>query len=73
MLAAVLVTSAVALLDACTGARPVQLGLLIAGPLLAAATLHLLLTALAAQRGPWCWAWPPPTRPSWQPPPVRWW
>jgi serine phosphatase RsbU (regulator of sigma subunit) len=46
MLAAVLVTSAVALLDAWTGARPVLLGLLIAGPLLAAANLHPLPTAL---------------------------
>ncbi|HYY81851.1 MAG TPA: PP2C family protein-serine/threonine phosphatase [Actinomycetes bacterium] len=46
MLAAVLVTSAIALLDAATGAHPVLLGLLIAGPLLAAATLHRLPTAL---------------------------
>jgi phosphoserine phosphatase RsbU/P len=46
MLVAVLVTSAIALLDAATGARPVLLGLLIVGPLLAAATLHRLPTAL---------------------------
>jgi phosphoserine phosphatase RsbU/P len=46
MLAAVLVTSAVALLDAWTGPRAVLLGLLVAGPLLAAASLDPLHTAV---------------------------
>ena len=46
MLIAVLVTSAVALLDAWTGDRAVLLGLLIAGPLLAAAGLDGPRTAM---------------------------
>ena len=46
MLVAVLVTSAIALLDAGTGGRAVLLGLLIAGPLLAAASLDAQRTAL---------------------------
>jgi phosphoserine phosphatase RsbU/P len=46
MLAAVLVTSAIALLDAATGGRAILLGLLIAGPLLAAASLDAQHTAI---------------------------
>src|SRR5919201_3669940 len=46
MLVAVLVTSAIALLDAWTGDRASLLGLLIAGPLLAAASLDAPRTAL---------------------------
>jgi serine phosphatase RsbU (regulator of sigma subunit) len=46
VLVAVLVTSAIALLDAGTGGRAVLLGLLIAGPLLAAASLNAQRTAL---------------------------
>jgi phosphoserine phosphatase RsbU/P len=46
MLVAVLVTSAIALLDAGTGRRASLLGLLIAGPLLAAASLDAQRTAL---------------------------
>jgi hypothetical protein len=46
MLVAVLVTSAIALLDAGTGDRAVLLGLLIAGPLLAAAGLDAPRTAM---------------------------
>src|SRR5215212_1996982 len=46
MLIAVLVTSAIALLDAWTGDRAVLLGLLIAGPLLAAASLDAPRTAI---------------------------
>jgi phosphoserine phosphatase RsbU/P len=46
MLVAVLVASAIALLDAWTGARASLLGLLIAGPLLAAASLDPQRTAL---------------------------
>jgi phosphoserine phosphatase RsbU/P len=46
MLVAVLVTSAIALLDAWTGDRAVLLGLLIAGPLLAAASLDAQRTAI---------------------------
>ena len=46
MLVAVLVTSAIALLDAWTGARAILLGLLIAGPLLAAASLDAQRTAI---------------------------
>src|ERR671937_1012445 len=46
MLVAVLVTSAIALLHAWTGARASVLGLLIAGPLLAAASLDPQRTAL---------------------------
>jgi hypothetical protein len=46
MLLAVLVTSAIALLDAWTGDRASLLGLLIAGPLLAAASLNAQRTAI---------------------------
>jgi phosphoserine phosphatase RsbU/P len=46
MLVAVLVTSAIALLDAWTGDRAILLGLLIAGPLLAAAGLDAPHTAM---------------------------
>jgi serine phosphatase RsbU (regulator of sigma subunit) len=46
LLVAVLVTSAIALLDAWTGDRAVLLGLLIAGPLLAAASLDAQHTAI---------------------------
>jgi phosphoserine phosphatase RsbU/P len=46
MLVAVLVTSAIALLDAGTGGRAILLGLLIVGPLLAAASLDALRTAI---------------------------
>jgi phosphoserine phosphatase RsbU/P len=46
MLVAVLVTSAIALLDAWTGDRASLLGLLIAGPLLAAASLNAQRTAI---------------------------
>jgi phosphoserine phosphatase RsbU/P len=46
LLIAVLVTSTVALLDAWTGARAILLGLLIAGPLLAAASLDVQPTAI---------------------------
>jgi sigma-B regulation protein RsbU (phosphoserine phosphatase) len=46
LLVAVLVTSAIALLDAWTGSRAVLLGLLIVGPLLAAATLDTQATAI---------------------------
>jgi phosphoserine phosphatase RsbU/P len=46
MLLAVLVTSAIALLDAGTGSRAILLGLLIAGPLLAAASLDAQRTAI---------------------------
>ena len=46
MVAAVLVTSAIALLDAWTGARAILLGLLIAGPLLASASLDTQPTAI---------------------------
>jgi phosphoserine phosphatase RsbU/P len=46
LLVAVLVTSAIALLDAWTGDRAVLLGLLIAGPLLAAAGLDAPRTAM---------------------------
>jgi phosphoserine phosphatase RsbU/P len=46
MLVAVLVTSAIALLDAWTGSRAILLGLLIAGPLLAAASLDPQHTAI---------------------------
>jgi phosphoserine phosphatase RsbU/P len=46
MLVAVLVTSAIALLDAWTGSRAILLGLLIAGPLLAAASLDAQRTAI---------------------------
>jgi serine phosphatase RsbU (regulator of sigma subunit) len=46
MLVAVLVTSAIALLDAGAGGRAVLLGLLIAGPLLAAASLDAQRTAI---------------------------
>src|SRR5215218_8835146 len=46
MLVAVLVTSAIALLDAWTGSRTTLLGLLIAGPLLAAAGLDAPRTAI---------------------------
>jgi serine phosphatase RsbU (regulator of sigma subunit) len=46
LLVAVLVTSAIALLDAGTGDRAVLLGLLIAGPLLAAASLDAPRTAM---------------------------
>jgi phosphoserine phosphatase RsbU/P len=46
LLVAVLVTSAIALLDAWTGSRPILLGLLIAGPLLAAASLDAQRTAI---------------------------
>jgi hypothetical protein len=46
MLVAVLVTSAVALLDAGTGGRVILLGLLIAGPLLAAASLDAQHTTI---------------------------
>jgi phosphoserine phosphatase RsbU/P len=48
MLVAVLVTSAIALLDAGTGRRATLLGLLIAGPLLAAASLDAQRTAIIA-------------------------
>jgi phosphoserine phosphatase RsbU/P len=48
MLVAVLVTSAIALLDAWTGARAILLGLLIAGPLLAAASLDVQPTAMVS-------------------------
>jgi hypothetical protein len=46
MLVAVLVTSAIALLNAGTGGRAILLGLLIAGPLLAAASLDAQHTAI---------------------------
>jgi phosphoserine phosphatase RsbU/P len=46
LLVAVLVTSAIALLDAWTGDHAVLLGLLIAGPLLAAAGLDAPRTAM---------------------------
>jgi serine phosphatase RsbU (regulator of sigma subunit) len=46
LLVAVLVTSAIALLDAWTGPRAVLLGLLVAGPLLAAASLDAPRTAV---------------------------
>jgi phosphoserine phosphatase RsbU/P len=46
MLVAVLVTSAIALLDAGTGGRAILVGLLIVGPLLAAASLDALRTAI---------------------------
>jgi phosphoserine phosphatase RsbU/P len=46
MLVAVLVTSAIALADAWTGARAILLGLLIVGPLLAAASLDTQRTAI---------------------------
>jgi phosphoserine phosphatase RsbU/P len=46
LLVAVLVTSAIALLDAWTGDRAILLGLLIAGPLLAAASLDAPRTAM---------------------------
>jgi serine phosphatase RsbU (regulator of sigma subunit) len=46
MLVAVLVTSAIALLDAGTGDRAILLGLLIVGPLLAAASLDAQRTAI---------------------------
>jgi serine phosphatase RsbU (regulator of sigma subunit) len=46
MLVAVLVTSAIALLDAWTGGHAILLGLLIAGPLLAAASLDAQRTAM---------------------------
>jgi serine phosphatase RsbU (regulator of sigma subunit) len=46
MLVAVLITSTIALLDAWTGARAILLGLLIAGPLLAAASLDVQRTAI---------------------------
>jgi hypothetical protein len=46
MLVAVLVTSVIALLDAWTGDRAILLGLLIAGPLLAAASLDAQRTAM---------------------------
>jgi sigma-B regulation protein RsbU (phosphoserine phosphatase) len=46
MLVAVLVTSAIALLDAWTGHRAILLGLLIAGPLLASASLDARPTAI---------------------------
>jgi sigma-B regulation protein RsbU (phosphoserine phosphatase) len=46
MLVAVLVTSAIALLDAWTGGHAILLGLLIAGPLLAAASLDAQPTAV---------------------------
>src|SRR5215207_9040465 len=46
MLVAVLVTSAIALLDAWTGSRAILLGLLITGPLLAAASLDAQRTAM---------------------------
>jgi phosphoserine phosphatase RsbU/P len=46
MLVAVLVTSAIALLDAGTGGRAILLGLLIVGPLLAAASLDAQHTAI---------------------------
>jgi serine phosphatase RsbU (regulator of sigma subunit) len=46
MLVAVLVTSAIALLDAWTGSRAILLGLLITGPLLAAASLDAQRTAI---------------------------
>jgi phosphoserine phosphatase RsbU/P len=46
MLVAVLVTSAIALLDAWTGAHAILLGLLIAGPLLASASLDTQPTAI---------------------------
>jgi serine phosphatase RsbU (regulator of sigma subunit) len=46
MLVAVLITSAIALLDAWTGGRAILLGLLIVGPLLAAASLDTQRTAI---------------------------
>ncbi len=46
MLVAVLVTSVIALLDAWTGSRAILLGLLITGPLLAAASLDAQRTAM---------------------------
>jgi sigma-B regulation protein RsbU (phosphoserine phosphatase) len=46
LLVAVLVTSAIALLDAWTGGRAILLGLLIVGPLLAAASLDVQATAI---------------------------
>jgi sigma-B regulation protein RsbU (phosphoserine phosphatase) len=46
VLVAVLVTSAIALLEAWTGGRAILLGLLIAGPLLAAASLDAQRTAI---------------------------
>jgi sigma-B regulation protein RsbU (phosphoserine phosphatase) len=46
MLVAVLVTSAIALLDAWTGGRAILLGLLIAGPLVAAASLDAQHTTI---------------------------
>jgi phosphoserine phosphatase RsbU/P len=46
MLVAVLVTSAIALLDAWTGGHAILVGLLIAGPLLAAASLDAQRTAI---------------------------
>jgi phosphoserine phosphatase RsbU/P len=46
LLVAVLITSAIALLDAWTGSRATLLGLLIAGPLLAAASLDAQRTAI---------------------------
>jgi len=46
LLVAVLVTSAIALLDAWTGSRAILLGLLITGPLLAAASLDAQRTAM---------------------------
>jgi phosphoserine phosphatase RsbU/P len=46
MLVPVLVTSAIALLDAWTGSRAILLGLLIAGPLLASASLDAQRTAI---------------------------
>src|SRR5512132_661715 len=61
MLVAVLVTSAIALLDAWTGGRAILLGLLIAGPLLAAASLdpqHTAIIALYASALRCCWASP---------------
>jgi hypothetical protein len=54
LLVAVLVTSAIALLDAWTGDHAVLLGLLIAGPLLAAAgLLGCLVVATGAGLGAW--------------------
>jgi hypothetical protein len=46
LLVAVLVTSAIALADAWTGHHAILLGLLIAGPLLAAASLPIQATAI---------------------------
>ena len=48
LLVAVLVTSAVALLAVWSGSRAILLGLLIAGPLLAAASLDAPRTAIVA-------------------------